>query len=159
MVPAGDSPEGGPVLVTHDTRRTMELKTTYSVFVADDDDDDRLLMKVAFDRQCPEANIRFAIDGLSLLDALSSSPERPCLIILDLNMPRLNGIESLEILRANPIYMHTPIIVFSMSDNEDDKYEAYEKGANEYIVKPVDMDALAELINKLKQDWDLEQCN
>lgn len=145
--------------MTHSIQRMTKLKTTYSVFVADDDDDDRLLMKVAFDRQCREANIRFAIDGLSLLDALSSAPEQPCLIILDLNMPRLNGIESLEILRANPLYLHTPIIVFSSSDDETDRYEAYEKGANEYIVKPVDMDALAELVNKLKQDWDLEQCH
>ncbi|GAB3885223.1 response regulator [Spirosoma agri] len=137
----------------------MKLKTTYSVFVADDDDDDRLLMKVAFDLRCPEANIRFAIDGLDLLEALNDSPDRPCLIILDLNMPRLNGLESLQILRNTPVYIHTPIIVFSTSDNDQDKAEAYAKGANEYIVKPVDMHALAELVNKLKEDWNLETCN
>jgi len=138
---------------------TMNLQTTYSIFVADDDEDDRLLMKVAFDRYCPEAQIQFAVDGLDLMEALGESRARPCLIILDLNMPRLNGLESLQILRANPVYMHTPIIVFSTSDNEQDKFNAHEKGANEYIVKPVDMTALADLVNKLKQDWNLAECN
>jgi CheY-like chemotaxis protein len=137
----------------------MKLQTTYSVFVADDDEDDRLLMKIAFDRYCPEAKIEFAVDGLDLMAALSESRARPCLIILDLNMPRLNGLESLQILRANLVYIHTPIIVFSTSDNEHDKSKAHAKGANEYIVKPINMDALADLVNKLKEDWNLEECN
>ncbi len=137
----------------------MEIQTTYSVFVADDDEDDRFLMKVAFDRYCPEAKIEFAVDGLNLMEALSESRARPCLIILDLNMPRLNGIESLQILRANPVYIHTPIIVFSTSDNEHDKFKAHQKGADEYIVKPVNMSALADVVNKLKEDWDLAECN
>jgi CheY-like chemotaxis protein len=137
----------------------MKLQTTYSVFVADDDEDDRLLMKIAFDRYCPEAKIEFAVDGLHLMAALSESRARPCLIILDLNMPRLNGLESLQILRANLVYIRTPIIVFSTSDNEHDKSKAHAKGASEYIVKPINMDALADLVNKLKEDWNLEECN
>jgi CheY-like chemotaxis protein len=137
----------------------MILQTTYSVFVADDDDDDRFLMKVAFDEHCPEANVRFAIDGIDLITALQDSSARPCLIILDLNMPRLNGLESLQALRASPTYINTPIIVFSTSDNEQDKADAHTNGANEYIVKPVNMRDLASLINRLKVDWNLDECN
>lgn len=137
----------------------MIVKTPYSVFVADDDDDDRFLMKVAFDEHCPEAKVQFAIDGIDLITALADSPARPCLIILDLNMPRLNGLESLQVLRASPTYINTPIIVFSTSDNEKDKADARSNGANEYIVKPVNMRDLATLINKLKDDWNLDECN
>lgn len=137
----------------------MILKTTYSVFVADDDDDDRFLMKVAFDEHCPEAKVQFAVDGIDLIAALGDSSARPCLIILDLNMPRLNGLESLRVLRASLTYINTPIIVFSTSDDEQDKAEARASGANEYIVKPVNMTDLASLINKLKVDWNLDECN
>ena len=137
----------------------MILQTNYSVFVADDDDDDRFLMKVAFDEHCPEAKVQFAIDGIDLLTALGSSTARPCLIILDLNMPRLNGLESLQALRASPTYTNTPIIVFSTSDNAQDKAEAHANGANEYIVKPVNMRDLASLINRLKSDWNLHECH
>lgn len=137
----------------------MILQTTYSVFVADDDDDDRFLMKVAFDEYCPGARVQFAIDGIDLMTALGDSPARPCLIILDLNMPRLNGLESLQVLRAAPAYIHTPIIVFSTSDDEQDKANAHANGANEYIVKPVNMRDLASLINRLKDDWNLDECN
>ena len=137
----------------------MIAQTLYSVFVADDDDDDRFLMKVAFDAHCPEAKVQFAIDGIELLTALGKSSAHPCLIILDLNMPRLNGLESLRALRATPAYLNTPIVVFSTSDDEQDRADAYASGANEYIVKPFDMSALASLINKLKTDWNLDQCN
>jgi DNA-binding response OmpR family regulator len=136
---------------------TMKLQTQYSVFVADDDD--RFLMKVAFDRFCPEARINFAVDGLDLMEALGDSLAHPCLIILDLNMPRLNGLESLQVLRANPVYLHTPIIVFSTSDHEQDKFNAHQKGADEYIVRPVEMNSLADLVNKLKEDWNLAECH
>jgi DNA-binding response OmpR family regulator len=74
-------------------------------------------------------------------------------------MPRLNGLESLQALRASPTYINTPIIVFSTSDNEQDKADAHTNGANEYIVKPVNMRDLASLINRLKVDWNLDECN
>lgn len=74
-------------------------------------------------------------------------------------MPRLNGLESLQVLRAAPAYIYTPIIVFSTSDDEQDKANAHANGANEYIVKPVNMRDLASLINRLKDDWNLDECN
>lgn len=136
----------------------MKKENTYSVFVADDDEDDRFLMKVAFDKCCPEARIEFAVDGLDLMSALEQSPSRPCLIILDLNMPRLNGFDSLKILRAATKYKETPIIVFSTSSSERDIQKAQRLGANEYLVKPIDMQSLSDMVNKLKVDWNLVDC-
>lgn len=136
----------------------MNQKKTLSVFVADDDEDDRFLMKMAFDTHCPEANVEFAVDGMDLMSALQESPANPCLIILDLNMPRLNGIDSLQLLRATNTYDKTPIIVLSTSNSEADINAAYAFGANEYVVKPINMKALGDLVNKLKVDWDLADC-
>lgn len=136
----------------------MSKNNTLSVFVADDDDDDRFLMKMAFNVHCPEAKVEFAIDGLDLMDALKESPANPCLIILDLNMPRLNGMDSLQLLRASATYYQTPIVVLSTSNNEQDIQEAYSFGANEYVVKPINMKALGDLVNKLKVDWNLADC-
>ncbi|MBC3788762.1 response regulator [Spirosoma utsteinense] len=136
----------------------MEKDSTYSVFVADDDDDDRFLMKIAFDKCCPEAKIEFAVDGLDLLSALEQSPSHACLIILDLNMPRLNGFDSLKILRASKTYQSTPIIVFSTSSSERDIQKAQRMGANEYLVKPIDIISLCNMVNKLKVDWNLVDC-
>lgn len=136
----------------------MKKDSTYSVFVADDDEDDRFLMKVAFDQCCPEAKIEFAVDGLDLMSALEQSPSHACLIILDLNMPRLNGFDSLKLLRASTSYRDTPIIVFSTSSNDWDIQKAYRLGANEYLVKPIDMQSLCDMVNKLKVDWNLVDC-
>lgn len=136
----------------------MSKDNTLSVFVADDDEDDRFLMKIAFDVHCPEAKVEFAIDGLDLMSALDESPSNPCLIILDLNMPRLNGLDSLQLLRASEKYEKTPIIVLSTSDSEEDIQAAHMFGANEYVVKPINMKALGDLVNKLKVDWDLADC-
>jgi CheY-like chemotaxis protein len=136
----------------------MSKDKTLSVFVADDDEDDRFLMKMAFDVHCPEAKIEFAVDGLDLMSALNDSLSIPCLIILDLNMPRLNGLDSLKLLRSSESYQHTPIVVLSTSNDKNDIRMAHDLGANEYVVKPINMKALGELVNRLKVEWNLVEC-
>lgn len=129
-----------------------------SVFIADDDEDDRFLLKIAFDKCCPETKVKFAIDGLDLIESLDHSGLHPCLIILDLNMPRLDGFESLKILRASERYRDIPVVVFSTSREPKDIAKSKVLGANDYISKPLTMSSLDSIVKQLKEDWDLADC-
>jgi CheY-like chemotaxis protein len=129
-----------------------------SVFIADDDEDDQFLLKIAFDRCCPETKVKFATDGLDLIESLDQSGLHPCLIILDLNMPRLDGFESLKILRASETYQDVPVVVFSTSREPKDIAKSKILGANDYISKPLTMSSLDSIVKQLKEDWDLADC-
>jgi len=128
------------------------------VFVADDDEDDRFLLRSAFTRNSPQCRLAFAHDGLALLKALAQSESTPELIILDLNMPRLNGFEALEQLREHPIYRHTPIVILTTSDEEQDRQRAQVLKASEFITKPINGKLLDQLVIRLRKEWLVGQC-
>ncbi|QKZ12922.1 response regulator [Spirosoma sp. KUDC1026] len=125
----------------------------HSIFVADDDEDDHYLLQTAFQAHCPACQLQFANDGLKLLDLLSSHILSPSLIILDLNMPRLDGFETLQILRHNPLYTQTPIVILTTSDNQSDRRQAFELQASEFVTKPLSQHGLVHLVQQLKQTW------
>jgi CheY-like chemotaxis protein len=136
----------------------MEQNASQAVFVADDDEDDRFLLQLAFQQHSPECQLIFAQDGLVLLDALAQTDSHPCLIILDVNMPRLNGLEALSVLRSNPLYKDTPIAILTTSSAIDDRYRAYELGANDFISKPLSLEMFGPIIRKLRKNWHLDEC-
>ncbi|QMW02705.1 response regulator [Spirosoma foliorum] len=136
----------------------MDQYPTHAVFIADDDEDDRLLLKYAFAQHSPECELIFAEDGLALLDALAQLTSEPCLIILDLNMPRLNGLEALQVLRLSTQYKHTPIVILTTSSDSTDRQDAYALGANEYLIKPISVDLLGQMVLHLRKAWHLDQC-
>lgn len=78
---------------------------------------------------------------------------RPALILLDLKLPKMNGIEVLRILRADPRTQSVPIVVLTMSDERKDIAEAYRCGANSYVRKPVNFDQFIESLRQLEQYW------
>lgn len=130
-----------------------------SVFIADDDEDDRLLLEHAFAIHSPECHLLFAEDGLALFDALALENLDPCLIVLDVNMPRLNGFEALVSLRRSPKYGQVPIVILTTSSEPKDKERALALGANEFLTKPFTRDALGKLVCHLRRTWHLEKCN
>lgn len=136
----------------------MNQHPIHAVFVADDDEDDRLLLRYAFAQHSPECELIFAEDGLALLDALALLQSEPCLIILDLNMPRLNGFEALQVLRLNSQYAHTPVVILTTSSDTTDRQYAYALGANEYLTKPISLELLGQLVLHLRKVWHLDQC-
>lgn len=136
----------------------MKESPSYCVFVADDDEDDRFLLRLAFQQQSPQSVVLFAVDGLDLLSALAESPLHPCLIILDLNMPRLNGLEALEALRRVEAYRSTPIVILTTSDDALYRQQAHDLGANDYLVKPLNIGSLLKTVAKLVTDWNLAHC-
>jgi CheY-like chemotaxis protein len=112
------------------------LKTIY---LADDDEDDRMLIREAIERVISDVKVIEVTDGVNLLNLLTSIEQAadPTLILMDMNMPRLNGLEALEVLKADPNTQHIPVLMMSTTSNHELVNKAYEEGINAYIVKPV----------------------
>ena len=137
----------------------MNQQPVHAVFVADDDEDDCYLLQRAFDRYSPESQMVFAPDGRALLDTLNQSDTEPCLIILDLNMPRLNGFETLTMLRSDKRYRDTPVVVMTTSSEHSDQQKAIALGADDFIIKPFSAEQLGKAVSQLRVDWHLSDCN
>jgi CheY-like chemotaxis protein len=129
--------------------------TDRQILMADDDADDRFLLKAAFeDNEVPNPIIFFE-DGERLLDYLLgvSLDNHPLLIFLDLNMPKRDGREVLLALRNNENWNTIPIIIFSTSNAPEDIRSAYQLGANCYIIKPSSYEGLKEVILNVQKFW------
>ena len=136
----------------------MNYTTAPCVFIADDDEDDCYLLARAFSEHSPECCLQFTHDGAALLETLAQSESQPSLILLDLNMPRLDGFEALQRLRQTPLYQTIPIVILTTSDARQDQQRARELGANDFITKPLDAQALGETVTQLRRTWLLNRC-
>lgn len=124
-----------------------------AVLAVDDSSDDTLLLRKACQRSKACFDLFVVQDGVEAVHYLSGSEPYvdrlrypiPALLLLDLKMPRMNGFEALEWVRAQPGLKNVPVIVFTASQHDSDVRNAYDKGANGYIVKPVDYDDLVKL--------------
>lgn len=132
-----------------------------TILYADDDEDDRLLVEDALAESRLRNDLRMVEDGEQLLDYLHrrgayADPEkspRPGLILLDLNMPRLDGREALTAIKSDPDLRRIPIVVLTTSKAEEDILRSYDLGVNSFITKPVTFDALVELMKILGKYW------
>ena len=139
----------------------MILTKQHVILMAEDDADDRLLVKEALAECKLEDCIRFVADGEELMDYLLwrgkyLTPEaapRPTFILLDLNMPRKDGREALREIRAHPDLRRLPVVVFTTSNAKTDVEMVYDLGANSFVVKPVAFDALVKIVGQLAQYW------
>ncbi len=131
------------------------------ILMADDDADDRLLAKDAFDECGLPGEIRFVEDGEDLLEYLlhrgkytqpGSSPV-PNLILLDLNMPKKDGREALREIKSNPELRKIPVIVLTTSKADSDISRIYDLGANSFITKPVAFESLVKVMRVLGHYW------
>ena len=132
-----------------------------TILMADDDADDRLMTKEAFDESRLVNDLRFVEDGVELLDYLkrrgkfedpASSP-RPGLILLDLNMPKKDGREALKEIKSDPNLKSIRIVILTTSKAEEDIYRTYDLSAASYITKPVTFAAMAEVVKVLGKYW------
>jgi CheY-like chemotaxis protein len=123
------------------------------IFIADDDEDDRFLLQISFSLHYPHCRLQFVNDGQDLLDQLALTEHTPALIVLDLNMPRLNGFEVLDLLRKNSRYAHTPVVMLTTSTNVEDRELAFQLGAREFITKPLNLNQLEQIVGRFQKYW------
>lgn len=136
-------------------------KNDIAILMADDDDDDRFMARDAFEANRLNNQIYFVKDGVELLDFLRHEGKfadpinapRPGLILLDLNMPRMDGREALKIIKSDKNLRSIPIVVLTTSNAEEDIIRSYDLGVNSFITKPVTFQALVETIKQTGVYW------
>jgi CheY-like chemotaxis protein len=126
-----------------------------TVWIVDDDEDDRLFIRSAFRDGQPSISVLTLSDGDELLPKLRESIEVPRLILLDVNMPRKNGFETLKELRQLPGFAHLPVVMLTTSSDEEDRRRSLALGANYFLTKPLSYERLKELAQELSQEWEL----
>jgi CheY-like chemotaxis protein len=116
-----------------------EMSQKPFILIADDDQEDRYLLHTAFEEIGRSDDIALVENGLQVFAYLDTSLEQsdmPALIVLDLNMPILNGMETLSRLKAHKLYKSIPVIMFTTSIHEVEKARCLEIGAADFIKKP-----------------------
>lgn len=116
-----------------------------SILVVDDDPGIRELLEVALDAH----QVRFAKDGVEALEMLAN--EKVEVVVLDVMMPRLDGIETLRRIRVDSRTQELPVIMLTAKVNEDDHLRGWQAGADAYVTKPFDPDGLEQVINEVRR--------
>jgi CheY-like chemotaxis protein len=132
-----------------------------TILMADDDPDDRLFAKEALQESRLANGLHFVEDGEELMDYLHqrgayagpAAALPPGLILLDLNMPRKDGREALEEIKADPDLRRIPVVVLTTSKAEEDILRSYDLGASSFIVKPVTFESLVDVMKTLARYW------
>lgn len=132
-----------------------------TILIADDDADDRMMIKDALHENRLMNDLRFVQDGEELMDYLlrrnkykdAETSPRPGLILLDLNMPRKDGREALKEIKSHAEIKTIPVVVLTTSKAEEDVYRTYNLGVNSFITKPVKFEALVNLTKDLGKYW------
>ena len=120
------------------------------ILLVDDDEDDRQIFTEIVRDVDPDAIVEYAENGLDMISLLNKMPddELPGMIILDQNMPRMTGKESLIFLKESPRYQHIPTIVYSTYQVRDFYQECLEMGAQDVVAKPDTMQAYREMVEQ-----------
>ena len=140
----------------------MSTSSSVTIIIADDDSDDRMLIEDAFIESRLANPLVFVENGEELLQCLRNEgsfankgigKKKPGLILLDLNMPRMDGRTALAQLKADPELRRIPVIVLTTSKAEEDVLRTYDLGVNSFITKPVSFEALVDVVKTLNHYW------
>jgi len=130
-----------------------------TILLVEDDEVDIINVKRAFKKNGIENQMLVAkngIEALTLLHSLSAS-QLPQVILLDINMPMMNGIEFLSVMRKDEQLKHISVFVMTTSNEDSDKIEAYGYNVAGYILKPLSFDKFIDTINKLIEFWSITE--
>ena len=125
----------------------------HTIFVAEDDEDDQFLLQTAFASTGMSCNLVFFTNGEELINELTVAEKRPTLVLLDLNMPIMDGFQTLSHLRNNDAYRTMPVLILTTSSQREDVTKAYSMGANSFITKPHQYADLTRTVEQLQQFW------
>lgn len=132
-----------------------------TILYVEDEEIDVVLFRLAVKRVGLANRVATAIDGIEAIDYLAGNgrfADRdqfpfPSLVLLDLKLPKRSGFEVLEWARQQKEFSSLPIVIYTSSDRDTDRDQARQLGANDYIVKPSDINQLAELVRSLHRRW------
>lgn len=128
------------------------------VLMAEDNPDDIELTRAAFEESKFHVNLHVVRDGVEAMaflrrEGVYSDAPRPDLLLLDINMPRMDGRQVLEAIREDPGLATLPVVMLTTSSSEEDIAFAYYKKANCYVTKPVDFTQFTKVVNSIQDFW------
>lgn len=123
------------------------------ILLVEDNPDDEMLARRAFRAESRAHSMTVARDGIDAINCATGLDKPPSLVLLDLNLPGVDGFKVLEAIRRHPPAMTTPVVVLTSSSDEKDITRAYALGANSYITKPVDFAEFMEVVRQLSAYW------
>ena len=143
----------------------MSTNTTnkpVTILVVDDNEDDIVFLQQLFAGQAGENQIRAVYDGVEALAYLRRegryrAADRPGLVLLDINMPRKNGFEVLQEMKADPALRHIPVVMLSSSSREEDLVQSYSHGATWYLTKQSGYSQIEEVVKRIGLHWMLDE--
>ncbi len=125
--------------------------------LVEDDSVDAMTVKRAINDLKVTNQLIHQVNGEDALNYLRTNDDWPCVILLDLNMPKMNGFEFLKITKENPDMRKIPVVVLTTSKDERDKVESFQFSVAGYIVKPTDYKKFVEAIRTLDLYWSLSE--
>jgi CheY-like chemotaxis protein len=130
----------------------------FTILHADDSLDDALLTRLALTDDGEELELHHVRDGVEALRFLRNEDPyrdagRPDLVLLDLNMPRLSGHETLSAIKSDPALQSIPVVVLTTSNSPYDVTRCYELHVNSYVRKPIDFNRFVEVMGQVKRFW------
>ncbi len=137
------------------------MMTAQTILLVEDDPDEEQLALFAFQQSGIEDRVVVARDGQEAIDYMLAQGchqqrdihDVPRVVLLDINLPKLNGFEVLKAIRSNAATALVPIVLLTTSDQVSDRLEGYRHGANSYVRKPDDLDKFVASINELGNYW------
>lgn len=131
------------------------------ILLVEDNPDDIELTRRALERSHVANSLKIVNDGAEALDYLfgrgdyegRDREDDPCLVLLDIRLPKVSGLEVLREIRSSPELRRIPVVMLTSSNEESDLIESYEYGANSYIRKPVDFDQFLAAVQQLGLYW------
>ncbi|MFH1897199.1 MAG: response regulator [Candidatus Desantisbacteria bacterium] len=140
----------------------MEDLKPINILLIEDSEDDILIIQRAF-RKTKVTNelyiVRNGQDGLDFIlhEGIYSQAKHPTpgLILLDINMPKMNGFQVLERIKAHPVYKVIPVIMLTVSERDEDIVKAYQGGATSYITKPMNFEDFVKVMEQFEIYWSL----
>jgi CheY-like chemotaxis protein len=139
----------------------MSGSSQITILIADDDPDDRILARDALVESKVMNTVKFVEDGQELLDYLNrrgkfadpASSPTASIVLVDLNMPRVDGRTAIAAIKNDPALRHIPITVLTTSRAHEDIFRSYSLGVNSYITKPVSFEGLVRVMQSLNRYW------
>jgi len=134
------------------------MRSNKPILLVEDDRVDVMTVKRALKDIRISNRLNIAGNGEEALDLLRNPEnESPCIVLLDLNMPRMNGIEFLRVVRKDGMLRRTPVIVMTTSKEEQDKVDSFDLGVAGYMFKPIDYQQFLEVVRTIDLYWTLSE--